>query len=116
MTSMPSRSRRTPATAVLPEAVGPKSASSRGLREVGAGGLLEAMRNVAGGAVRILDDGDLLFGMLGPPRPEPLHGAPDPFVERDLRLVPEQPARLGHVRDVVRHLAEQWWRDRDLGL
>src|SRR6478752_547650 len=97
MTSAPSRSRRMPATAVLPDAVGPKRASSGGLGR--AGGLLVAMRDVARRAIGVID----------PPGAEPLDGALDALLERHLRLVSEQPPRLRHVGDVVRHLAEQRW-------
>src|SRR6476661_8345021 len=114
MTSAPSRSRRTPATAVLPEAVGPKRASSGGLGR--AGGLLEAMRDVARRAIGVLDDGDLFLRVIDPPGAEPLDGALDALLERHLRLVPEHFARLRHVGDVVGHFAEQRRRDRDVGL
>src|SRR6478735_10781938 len=112
MTSAASRSRRTPATAVLPDAVGPKMASSGGLGR--AGGLLVAMRDVARRAIGVLDHGDLLLRVIDPPGAEPLDGALDALLEWHLRLVAEQPPRLRHVGDVVRHLAEQRWSDRDL--
>ena len=48
--------------------------------------------------------------------PEPGDGAGDPLVERHLRVVAEQLARLAQVGDVVRHLAEQRRRDRHLRL
>src|SRR6478752_6970150 len=105
MTSAPSRSRRMPATAVLPEAVGPKRASSGGLGR--AGGLLEAMRDVARRAIGVLDDGDLFLRVIAPPGAEPLDGALDALLERHLRLIPEQPACLRHIGDVMRHLTEQ---------
>src|SRR3954452_12100381 len=109
ITSAPSRSRRTAATSVLPEAVGPKSARSGGLGR--AGRLLEAMRDVAGRPVGVLDHRDRLFGMLGPPWAGPLHRTLDPFFQRHLRLVAQDRPRLRHVCDVMRPLPEQRWRD-----
>src|SRR5438477_11000391 len=109
MTSAPSSSRRRPATAVLPEAVGPKSAMT--LR---AGGcrLLEAMLDL-GRAARALER-PVFLGMGRTPLAEPRDRARDALRERRLRLPAEQPARPAHVRDVVRHLAEQRRREADL--
>src|SRR3954454_21262710 len=87
ITSAPSRSRRMPATADLPDAVGPNSA--RTCSGAGAGRLFEAMRDVGRGAVGILDDGDLLLRVLGPPFAEPRDGALDAFLQRHLRVVAE---------------------------
>src|SRR3954451_13417798 len=105
MTAAPSRVRRTATKSRQPEAVGPKIARSGGLGRAGC--LLEAMRDVAGRPVGVLDHRDLLFGMLGPPGAEPLHRALDPFFQRHLRLVAEESARLRHVGDVMRDLAEE---------
>src|SRR5262245_2938244 len=108
MTSTPSRSRSSPATAVFPDAVGPKSA--RTLR-AGAGGELEAMLDLVG-RLRA-DERAVLLRMRGAPLLEPGDRARDADFERRLRLPPEQLARLADVGHVVRHLAEERGRDRD---
>src|SRR6476661_1210763 len=110
MTSAPRRSRRIAATAVLPDAVGPKSARTdlRG----SAGRLLEAMLDLgrrAGAFERAV-----LLGMHRAPIAEPRDAPRDALVERRLRLPVEELARLAHVGDVVRHLAEQRRGDRHL--
>src|SRR3954447_17717418 len=109
MTSQPSRSRRSPAAAVFPEAVGPKSAST--LRP-SAGRLLEAMLDLVARA-RALEQA-VLLGMRRAPLLEPGNRLRDPFGERRLRLPGEQLVRLAHVGDVVGDLTEQRRRDRDL--
>src|SRR5689334_18457364 len=99
-----------PATAVLPDAVGPKRARTC-LR---ARGLLEAMLDLAGEA-RPLERA-VLLRVRRAPFLEPCDRARDALVERRLRLPGEQLARLADVGDVVRHLAEQRRGDLDLRL
>src|SRR5919197_2555118 len=98
ITSAPSASRRNPATAVLPEAVGPKSA-----RTLRAGGrrLLEAMLDLGRGARAF--ERPVFLGMGPAPLAEPGDRPRNALRERSLRLPAEQPARLAHIRDVVRH-------------
>src|SRR5262249_20747794 len=109
ITSAPSRARRTPATAVLPDAVAPKRA--RTCLETGAGRLLVAMVEL-GSRARPLER-PVLFRMRGAPLTEPGHGLRDSVGERCLRLPAEQPARLADVGDVVRDLAEKRRGHRD---
>src|SRR3954447_21741802 len=105
MTVAPSRSRHTPASVVLPDAVGPKIARTlRGSR------LLEAMLElVADGGT---DELPVLLRMRSAPLLEPCDGLRDAVAQRRLRLPAEQVARLADVCDIVRHLAEQRRRDR----
>src|SRR5215212_7975674 len=95
MTSPPSRSATASATAVLPDAVGPKIARTCPL----VGGNLEVglLRHPVPGEV-----GRMLRVLA-----EPGNGPWDPFLERDARLPAEQVACLPDVCDVMRHLAEQ---------
>src|SRR6185437_4620989 len=111
MTTASSRSRRIAATAVLPEAVGPNSPRTAGL-EVGAGGLLEAMLDLARGART--DERTVLLRMRGAPLLEPRNRTWDAVTEGRHRLPPEQLARFANVGDVVRHLAEQRRCEGDL--
>src|SRR5512133_3131929 len=94
-TSPPTWPATVSATALLPDAVGPKMArtrpSVRGKLEVG------LLRHPVADEVR------RMLGML----PEPGDGARDPLFQRDARLPAEQVASLADVGDVVRHLAEQ---------
>src|SRR5205814_5305556 len=89
-----------PATAVLPDAVVPKSA-----RTLYLGRLLEAMLELRGGPRAL--EGPVLLGMRCSPFAEPCDRTRYAFGERRPGLPAEQPARLADVRDVVRHLAEQ---------
>src|SRR5690242_19169286 len=71
----------------------------------GAGGLLEAVRDLLSA---IVDDRPLLVErMLRAPLPEPGDGLRDPGVERRRRLPVQELTRLPDVGDVVGHLAEQ---------
>src|SRR6476469_8986863 len=110
MTSAPSRSRRMPATAVLPDAVGPKSARTR-LDAVG-GAPFEAMLHLAGGA-RPLERA-VFLRMGRAPLLEPRDRPRDALGERYPRLPAEQLAGLPDVGYVVRHLTEQRRGDLDL--
>src|ERR687888_2358579 len=103
-TSPPSWSATASATAVLPDAVGPKIATTRSLGD----GKLE------GGLLRhpVADEVGGVLGMLAEPR----HRARDALVERHLWFPAEQVACLADVRDVVRHLAEQRRCEGDLRL
>src|SRR5512133_1265651 len=97
-TSPPTRS----ATAVLPDAVGPKIATMLGDGKLEVGFLRHPVADEVCGVLRVLA--------------EPGDRARDSLVERHARLPAEQVARLADVRDVVRHLAEQGRREADLRL
>src|SRR3954464_4582034 len=96
-TSPPRRSATASATAVLPEAVGPKIARTTpgrlgdGKLEVGL--LRDPVTDEVGGVLRVLA--------------EPGDGALDAHVQRHARLPAEEVARLANVGDVMRDLAEQ---------
>src|SRR5215212_1655249 len=90
------------ATAVLPDAVGPKIATTSKLR-AGPGGLLEAMLQLV--RVGLLDERTVLLGMRLAPLAEPRDGLRDPRVERRRRRPVKEVARLADVGDVAGHLA-----------
>src|SRR5439155_15258959 len=110
-TSLPRRSATASATAVLPDAVGPKIATTLTGRNGRAG--LPAKLGVLG-EERVGGERIVLFRVRGSMIAKPGDGARDPLVERDRRLVSEQLPRLRQVGDVVRHLAEQRGRQGDL--
>src|SRR6266516_1198561 len=111
MTSAPSASRSRAATAVFPDAVGPKSA--RTLRP-SRRGLLEAMLDLSHRACAL--EGPILLRMRRTPLAEPRDRTRDTVGERRLGLPAEQLACLGHVCDVMRDLAEQRGGSVDLRL
>src|SRR5438874_5938774 len=102
-TSLPRRSATASATAVLPDAVGPKIATTLTGRNRRAGlpAKLGVLREERVGRER-----SVLFRVGGTTIAEPRHGTRNSLVERDGRLVPEQLPRPRQVGDVVRHLAE----------
>src|SRR3954469_1310727 len=104
-----------PATGVLPDASGPKTARTR-LEALDAVGdaPLEAMLHLAG-EPRPLER-PVLLRMGRAPLLEPRDRSRDALCKRYLRLPPEQLARLADVGDVVRPLTEQRWGDLDLRL
>src|SRR4051794_2101210 len=102
MMSPPSRSRRMPATAVLPDAVGPKSARTR--LDAIRGAPLEAMLHLAGGA-RPLERA-VFLRMGHAPLLEPCDRTRDALGKRRLRLPAEELACLADVGHIVRDLAE----------
>src|SRR6185312_14188425 len=93
ITSAGRRSRRMPATAVFPDAVGPKSARTD--LDARAGGLLEAMLDLAGKA-RPLERA-VFLRMRGAPLLEPRDRTWNPVGERCLRLPAQQLARLADI-------------------
>jgi len=104
-TSASSRASSACATALLPDAVGPKIARTLGVLGGFAAGLLEAMLDLAGlvlGYVRAI-----FLGMVAAPFAEPGNGIRNPLCEWRCRCPAEQIVRLADVGDVVRHLAEQ---------
>src|SRR5919198_4263699 len=112
-TSPPSRSATASATAVLPDAVGPKMATTLGA-DSGRTGLpanLCVLRKQRVGRKRAV-----LFRMRRAVLLEPGDRARDALLERHLRLVAQQLARLGQIGDVVGHLTEQRGREGDLRL
>src|SRR3954464_1784366 len=111
MTSAPRRRRRRPATVVLPDAVGPKSARTVLVR---AGRLLEAVLDLIR-RLRALER-PVVLRVRGAPLLEPVDRTRDAFGERRLRLPCENVACLPDVGDVVRDLTEERRRDVDAGL
>src|SRR5256885_10521813 len=101
-TSPPRPSATASATAVLPDAVGPKIATTLGDGKLEVGLLRHPVADEIGGVLRMLA--------------EPGDRARDPFVERYARLPAEEVAGLANVRDVMRDLAEQRRREDDLRL
>ena len=63
-----------------------------------------------------VDRAVVLLRMRGAPLAEPCDRARDALVERGLRLPAQQVVRLADVGDVVRHLADERRRERDLRL
>src|SRR5436189_163679 len=99
-TSPSSRLATRSATAVLPDAVGPKMATTLGDGKLEVGFLGHPVAHEVGGVLGVLA--------------EPGDRARDAFVERHARLPAEQVARLADVGDIVRYLAEQRRREGDL--
>src|SRR5439155_16155369 len=95
----------TPATAVFPDAVGPKSASN----VLGARGLFEAMREL----IRSLRafERPVLVGMRRTPLLEPRDRLRYAFVQRRRRRPAKHVVRLADIRDVVRDFPEEGWSD-----
>src|SRR5215218_9224206 len=113
-TSSPStRSATASATAVLPDAVGPKIARTLALR-ARAGGLLEAMLELV--RVGLLEERAVLLRVRLAPLAEPRYAFRNARVERRRGRPVEEVARLANVRHVARHLAEQRRREPDLRL
>src|SRR5580765_6774811 len=111
-TSPPRLSATASATAVLPEAVGPKIA-----RTLGADWRARLPANV--GVLweeSVRRQRSVFFGMRRAVLLEPRHGTCDALLERNRGLVSEQLARLRQIGDVVRDLAEKRWSERDLRL
>src|SRR5437660_3743561 len=100
-TSPPTRSATASATAVLPDAVGPKIAMTEPLgsgdRRARLPGNLGVLREKRVGGKRAL-----FFRMRRAVFPEPGDRARDPLLERHAGLVAEQLSRLRQIGDVVR--------------
>src|SRR2546426_12432045 len=113
MTSPPRRSATASATAVLPDAVGPNMATTlRGTDcRTGLPANLGILREERVGRER-----SVFLGVRRTVILEPGYRPGDPLLERHGGLVPEQLARLRQGGDVVRDLAEQRRRERDLRL
>src|SRR6476661_1861244 len=95
-----------PATAVFPDAVGPKSAKTC----LGPGGLFEAMRELIR-ALRTFER-PVLLGVSRAPLFEPRDRLRDAVVQRRRRRPAEHVVCLADIRDVVRDLTEERWSDR----
>jgi len=95
----------------LPEAVGPKIATTLGRadRRAGLPANVRVLREES-----VCRERPVFLRVRRPVLLEPRDRAGDSLVERYRRLVTEQFTRLGQIGDIVRDLAEERRRERDL--